>query len=204
MELLINWVTQIIIFILLALIIELFIPSTKLMKYIRLVFGLIFILIFLKPLFYLFQIDIESAISQQLTRQMLDDPAYQRTETRIEGQNKQIQAVNDAYVLDEVTDQLKKIAEPYLDQDELKIQHIDYHFNKSTRSYESLEKIVVYIQAQEDESSVKQIENIKIDLKENLDEQQTEQTLDQIKNTLVQVWELSDEELAVRWGSIEQ
>lgn len=195
-----GWVTQIIVFILLALIIELFIPSTKLMKYIRLVIGLIFILIFLKPLFYLFQIDIEKDISQQLTNQMIDSSAYQRSETIIEGQNKQIQAVNDAYVLNEVTDQLIKLAKPYLEQDDLMIQHIDYEFNKPDHSYESLDTIIVYLQSLEETKQIKPIERITINLNESSTHHQTDHTLEQVKETLVQVWDLTEDELVVKWG----
>lgn len=64
MDIVINWVTQIILFIVLATIIDLLIPTSSMNKYIKLVVGLILILILLKPIFYVLNIDMETALNK--------------------------------------------------------------------------------------------------------------------------------------------
>lgn len=91
MSVLIDWITQIIVFILLAIIVELFVPTTKIAKYVRLVIGLIFLLIFLKPIFYIFQLDMEQLVSEQLfdTDHAIEKDSIDNLMTR---QNEQLQA----------------------------------------------------------------------------------------------------------------
>ncbi len=63
-----DWVTQIILFIILASVIDLLIPANHLQKYVRLAISLILILILLQPVFYLFNTDINAAISSSMNR----------------------------------------------------------------------------------------------------------------------------------------
>src|SRR5690625_7052688 len=67
-DMLTQSVTQIIVFILLASIIDLIIPATAMKKYVNLVIGLILILIFLKPVFYLFDINIQQSLETSISQ----------------------------------------------------------------------------------------------------------------------------------------
>lgn len=66
MDVIIQWVTQIILFVILAAIIDLLIPVDAMKKYVKLAVGLILILILLKPVFYLFDADIEQAVETSI------------------------------------------------------------------------------------------------------------------------------------------
>ncbi|HLR71398.1 MAG TPA: stage III sporulation protein AF, partial [Pseudogracilibacillus sp.] len=67
MDALVNWVTQIIMFILLASIIDLLTPESAMKKYIKLVVGLLLILILMQPIFSLFNHSVESALHKTFT-----------------------------------------------------------------------------------------------------------------------------------------
>ncbi len=70
MDYIIQWTTQIIIFIILAIIIDLIIPNNALEKYIRFVMGLILLLLFLQPILQLFQVDVQSTVEKTFARTM--------------------------------------------------------------------------------------------------------------------------------------
>lgn len=94
MEVIIQWVTQIILFIILAAIIDLLIPVDSMKKYVKLAVGLILILILLKPVFYLFNTDIEQAVETSINEL---DQAYSQDgniENQIEFQKKRYKTVN--------------------------------------------------------------------------------------------------------------
>lgn len=67
-EIFTDWVTQIILFIILASVIDLLVPANHLQKYVRLAISLILILILLQPVFYLFNTDINTAISSSMNK----------------------------------------------------------------------------------------------------------------------------------------
>jgi|SRR5690625_1395226 len=201
MEALINWIMQIIVFILLAVIVELFVPSSKIAKYVRLVIGLIFLLILLKPVFYLFQIDMEKVVFEQLS----DHTSISKEQTideLIKQQNEQIQRTNDDYILTEVTNRLKEQAEDVLKEQFVTITHIDYVFTDESRDINSLEQLIVYVAPQTEitEEDIVVIDEIIIDLEEQRD-LNNEESLSETKNILQNVWHLNDEEIIVKWGS---
>lgn len=200
MDLLMEWVTQIIIFVLIASIIDLFIPSTAMKKYIKLVVGLIFILIFLKPVFHLFNINIEHALETSFSHVNLEQ-TNDSIESLIKMQKRDIQASNDAYILKQMTYKLIEIAEDPLIKHHVSISDIQYKFLANEEmSYDTLEEVIVYVQPLvEEEGDVAIVEEVKIDTKIPLD-QEEETKRDHIKLELIDVWELSDKHVTIKWG----
>ncbi|WP_010173532.1 stage III sporulation protein AF [Bacillus coahuilensis] len=64
MNYLIEWITNIIIFILLATVIEMLLPSNQMKKYTKMVIGLLLISIILTPLFKLLSQDFEQMLKE--------------------------------------------------------------------------------------------------------------------------------------------
>jgi len=110
MEFLNEWITNIIIFILLAAVVEMLLPQTSLQKYVKLVLGLILIVIILNPIFTLFAVDTETLFKQA---QSLSEE-YQRLERNLEKQKLEIQAEQAAYILEQTAVQLKGMTEEAL------------------------------------------------------------------------------------------
>lgn len=197
MSLLIEWITQIIIFLLVATIIDMLIPSTSTKKYIKLVLGLILLLIFLKPLFYIFQMDIESAVKTSIQK-IDDDPSKESTGDLIKKQEKEIQASQDAYILKQMTNQLKDIAGQKLKEIYQKeITHIDFSFSNDEHSYDSLEEVIVYVAETDRQRNDSMIEEVVINTKEPTEEVSLDE--EGITRLLSEMWELEEDILNIKW-----
>src|SRR5690625_3760538 len=105
MELFIEWITQIIIFLLLASFVDFLLPDTNIKKYSKLVIGLILILIFLKPLFSLLTIDMKTSLEQSFIK-IYDESEEESFEKMMKIEKEDIQASKDAYILEEMGRQL--------------------------------------------------------------------------------------------------
>lgn len=71
LEFLSGWVLQIVIFIILAMVVDLILPSSKIKQYAKLVIGLLLILIILQPILSIFKVDVEQLISPVFQPQLI-------------------------------------------------------------------------------------------------------------------------------------
>src|SRR5690625_4916894 len=125
------------------------IPTSSMKKYVRLVVGLILILIFLKPVFYIFNIDLEYAVTTAFSEMIQVEKEDQSVENLIKNQKTEIQASQDAYILKEMTLQLSNIAKDSLLKNyNVKIVDMDYVFKSLSEgvTYENLDEVIVYIE----------------------------------------------------------
>lgn len=199
MDALINWIMQIIVFILLAIIVELFVPTSKMAKYVRLIVGLIFLLILLKPVLHLFQIDMEKIVNEQLL-DSISPGEQQRLKDQMTIQEERLQSISDTHILTEVTEHLKTQAEDVLHKQSVEISKIDFQFIDQSTDFNALKQMVVYIVPKDegtDELIV--IDEVIINVDEHT-EQEDEEELLNVKNDLQEVWQLDDDELIVKWG----
>lgn len=158
MEFLIEWVTNIILFILLATVIDMLLPNTSLQKYTKMVTGLLLIAIILTPIFKLISKDFETVMAQIPTFQ---DSGEKNMENLIEMQKKEIQASNHAYILETMAVQLEKgVEEELMEQFGLEIAKIELTTkNDSQESFpDNLEMVTVLLK--QPETSVTTVEAI--------------------------------------------
>ena len=177
MDILIQWVTQIIIFIILATIIDLLIPATNMKKYIKLVVGLILILILLKPIFYLFNIDIEKSLESSLLQVSNMENNNQSIENLIEMQKKEIESSQDAYILEQMAVQLKELANDPLKEDfQVVITDIEFQFlNNQGISFDGLGEVIVYLsEIENEEGAVNVVEDVVINMDDPEDNEERE------------------------------
>lgn len=200
MDIVINWVTQIILFIVLATIIDLLIPTSSMNKYIKLVVGLILILILLKPIFYVLNIDMETALNKSF--QQVNDVGEDSESVKnlIEFQKKEIQSTQDAYILEQMAVQLIEIAEdPMKEQYQQEITDIEFKFNSNdSYSYEDLEEVIVYVKdLVEEEGEQNTVENVVINTDHVVEKKDMDRHDEEIKQLLKKVWELTDKEITI-------
>lgn len=198
MEFLTNWITQIIIFILLATIIDLLVPNTGMKRYIKLVIGLVLILILLQPVFTLFNLNIEGSLEQIYLTQFDDEGMIESVKDSIELQKKEIELTQGAYILEEMTVQLKQLANDSLRKHHnAEITDIVFVFaDEELGTYEELSEVVVYLQeAAEGAEDVETIEKVIIDTKSH----RFSENDDKIIQLLRDVWELKDKKITVYW-----
>lgn len=205
MDALIEWVTQIIIFLLLAAIIDLLIPATSMKKYIKLAVGLLLILILLKPVFYIFNIDIGQELKNSFEKLDQEEIRNNSAENSLEIQKSEIQASQDAYILEQVAVPLKDLAKDSL-QEQYQAEIIDLEFNfasdiQATDSnlFENLEEVIVYLrESGDEEGAVNVVDDIVINT-DDPSENEMGQDDEDIKELLREVWELKNKDLTIIW-----
>lgn len=201
MDMLIQWVTQITVFLLLATIIDLLIPAHSMKKYVKFVIGLILILIVLQPVFYLFNTDLQQAIEASVKEYIFDETKTEEIGDLIEMQKSEIQSTQHEYILKQMAVQLKNIAEtPLSNSYQVEIMDIDYTFNQPTDyTYEDLEEVIVYLQPLEDEEgTIHAVDDVVINTDDPVYVGNDDQTEDIIK-LLQEEWELEDKKITVVW-----
>ncbi|TYR82452.1 stage III sporulation protein AF [Priestia megaterium] len=104
MQALTSWITNIILFILLATVINLLLPNSGLQKYTKLVIGLLLMLIIITPVFQIFKVDVNQMLKSMNVSSLKNDP---QIENLIESQKKEIQASQRAYILEQMAVQME-------------------------------------------------------------------------------------------------
>lgn len=172
MEFLTSWITNIILFILLAVIVELLLPQTGLQKYVKMVLGLLLIIIFLTPVFNLFSVDIDNLLNRA-TGKLGEEKIS--LENSIEKQKIEIQKDQHAYILEQTAVQLKEMTEKELmKQFDYQFAHIQLNVSDTIGLTNSIEDIL------------DNIESIQVTL---IDKQETDQTVMNVEEVNVQLGE---------------
>ena len=110
MEAIIEWIRNLVVFILFATIVDMLIPSSALGKYVRFVIGLLLLILLINPLFAFLKIPLGETLSQQFFSK-LDETNIQN---HLEAKKTEIQAKHHAYILEQMAVQLKKQVNPEL------------------------------------------------------------------------------------------
>ncbi|WP_087971647.1 stage III sporulation protein AF [Oceanobacillus rekensis] len=200
MEIIIQWVTQIILFIIIASIVDLLVPADTMKKYVKLVVGLILILILLEPIFHVFNTDIEKSIETSINELQQELKSDEELENQIEFQKKEIQSGQHAYILEQMAVQLKALAgDPLKEEYQVEITTMDFIFNDTENiSFEELTEVIVYIdEAQNGEGAVNKVEDVVINSKRH--QENPVEDVSEIETLLMEVWELTDKKVSIYW-----
>ncbi|MGN1386704.1 MAG: stage III sporulation protein AF [Bacillus sp. (in: firmicutes)] len=200
MSFLTGWVTNIIIFIILATIMDMLLPNTAMRKYAKMVIGLLLITIMLSPIFKLLSTDVDKLVETAMSVNTQDD----NMENLIDSKKKEIQAVTSAYILEEVAVQLKTDGEEEL------INRYNYAFEHIEVSLKTLDNpvipediavISVILAEHAEDNAIETVQLVDIDTKKSLTEQSKQS--DEIKQFLATQWGIDAEQIEVdiRFGS---
>lgn len=123
-----TWITNIVLFILLATIINLLLPNSSFQKYTKLVVGLLLMLIIITPVFQIFKVDVNQMLKSLSLSSIRSD---QQVENSIENQKKEIQASQRAYILEQMAVQMETdVKEELMDQYGVAIDRIHIETKK--------------------------------------------------------------------------
>jgi stage III sporulation protein AF len=193
-----EWITNIIIFILLATVLDMLLPNSSFQKYTKIVTGLILIAIILSPVMKLFTSDFETAIASMSQFNSFED---EKIKNSIEFQKKEIQASQHAYILETMAVQLKTAAEEELmEQQGMEIANIELEVNdQDQRPFpENLEYVIVHVKKAEDEGeTVAVVREVEIDTNAPLPSKQTSQNTDQISSLLSEKWNVPEKSIQI-------
>lgn len=156
-----GWVVQIVLFIMLAMIIDMLIPNGSMRKYVKLTAGLLLISIILMPVFNLMKMDMGDLLSAM--------PASEETFLPLEDQTnkkkRDIENAQTAYILEQMAVQLKEQAEKELmDQYGLAVSNIQIKSKgTSAEILDNLEKVAVTV-TEKQPGEVDEVEQVSIDI----------------------------------------
>jgi stage III sporulation protein AF len=193
-----EWVTNIIIFVLLATVIDMLLPNTNLQKYTKIVTGLLLIAIILTPVLKLISKDFETALQ---SIPIFQDSEEKNMENLIELKKKEIQASQRAYILETMAVQLKEDTEEELmNQYGLEVANIDITLDETNKQSfpENLQKVIVQLKQSEDEANVVEvIQPVEINTKQPPQKKRLTAQSEEITSLLAGKWNVSESAIEV-------
>ncbi|QNU35014.1 stage III sporulation protein AF [Geobacillus sp. 44C] len=203
MQIVIEWVTNILIFILFATMIDLLLPSSNMQKYVKMVVGLILLLLMLSPILKLLSIDPDrwfaSIISEKGSQQEM-------MKNEIEMKKKEIQASQRAYILKQMAVQMKnKVDEELMKEYGLSVEDVSLQTKEKENLQipKDIETIEVVLTKQE---KLGEIQPVIIDTSKPINEPNNDHQLEkEIRTFLATTWEVDENKIAVQvkgreWG----
>ncbi|WP_458415434.1 stage III sporulation protein AF [Schinkia sp. CFF1] len=161
MQFLTTWVTNIILFVLLAIIIDLLLPNSNMQRYTKMVIGLLLIVIILNPILKIFNTDLEDILAAFKFPTVEEK---KEVENLIENKKKEIQASQRAYILEEMAVQMKSMVEVELMRDYgLKVEavHLQFSENVENLSSRDLEGVDVTVKRENPKGNLESIPAVK-------------------------------------------
>jgi stage III sporulation protein AF len=208
MSFLTEWVTNIILFILLAIVIDLLLPSSAMQKYAKMVISLLLIVVILSPILKIFSMDMDKILLEVQANSPTNNE--ENIKNQIEKQKNEIQANERAYILEEVAVQLQKVAEEELMESyDVMIEDIQVSANEKIDMIEPekyITAITIHLKQAEPRNSsdavetVKAIDTVDVEIGTNLNQPQ-ENELNHIKTEmttyLAKTWQISPDIISV-------
>jgi stage III sporulation protein AF len=200
MSFLTEWIANIILFIMLAVILDLLLPNSAMQKYAKMVISLLLIVIILSPIFKLLSADINTLVSDV---QMESPAKEEEIKKMIDLQKKEIQASNDAYILENMAVQLKSQAKEELVKSyDVTIKQISLSVAEPFEEIQnSLQGIEVTLEAEEAGSeAVETIQPVVLGAEETAETQKENQIrrASEIKAYLASIWEVDPEKISLK------
>ena len=193
MSFLSSWISNIIIFILLATVIDMLLPSSSLQKYTKMVIGLLLIAIIITPILSLFQTNFNQILASATVQFNSNDE--KQLENLTESKKKEIQAVQSAYILKQLANQLQEeVEEELMKKYQMKIEVTDIAVKNEVnpRLPDDLQNIAIALTEVKDDATVEAIAKVDIDTKASL--KMNPKDYEDVKQFLAQRW-LIDEKL---------
>ncbi|MCZ0754669.1 stage III sporulation protein AF [Anoxybacillus sp. J5B_2022] len=207
MHFIIEWVTNIIVFILFAIVIDLLLPSSSFQKYVKMVVGLILLLIMLSPLLNIFSIDVDRLLATVTA----EGSGQQETmKNELEQKKKEIQASQRAYILEQMAVQMKKqVAGELMKQYGLTVQHITLQTKESSslQTPDDIQAIEVIV-SQQQEQKQETIQPVMIDVSKPIPNNAEDEALrKKLASFFAAKWGVHEEKIVVQiegrdWGDV--
>ena len=194
MSFLAGWITNIIVFVLLATVIDMLLPSSALQKYAKMVIGLLLIAIILTPILGLFNTDFDKVLNAVTSE--FENKNKKDLGNLTEMKKKEIQATQGAYILEQMAVDLQTEVEEELMEDyKVKISSIDVGVtNEESPSLEELQQINISLEEAEKEDSTSAIETVaKVDINTRGKTSSIDINLEAVKKFLATSWSVDEE-----------
>ena len=194
MSFLAGWITNIIVFVLLATVIDMLLPSSALQKYAKMVIGLLLIAIILTPILGLFHTDFDKVLTAVTSE--FENKNKKDLGNLTEMKKKEIQATQGAYILEQMAVDLQtEVEEELMEEYKVKISSIDVGVtNEESPSLEELQQINISLEEAEKEDSTSAIETVaKVDINTRGKTSSIDVNLEAVKKFLATSWSVDEE-----------
>jgi len=200
MEFLSSWISNIILFIFLAVIVDMLLPNTSLQKYAKMVIGLLLITIILTPIFKLFSEDIDKVLNQL---PISSESGEKKLENLIEMKKSEIQASHSAYILKQMAVQLEQdVKEELMEKYGYEIIDIQPNIQAMNEPFPTnaedlkIENIIVHLSKTEGTNqSIKPVEPVNIQTNQPLKDK--EEDLHSVTVFLAKSWGVEETQLQI-------
>lgn len=190
-----DWITRIVLFLILAMIADALLPSGLMKKYARLVMSILLLLIFLGPLLQVLNVDPESIMksAEYKMNQQIDATLI---EENIEKKKKEILQGQDAYKLEQVTQALaSEIEKPMKEDHHLMLVDLEMTFQGDSYDLGTLDKLTLTLASIKEEAPVQLVD---INIMEQTDTQ-NEKDDAEVKKWIAEKVGLKIEQIEIRW-----
>ncbi|MFE8695493.1 stage III sporulation protein AF [Cytobacillus sp. FJAT-53684] len=182
-----EWITNIILFVLLATVIDMLLPNSSFQKYTKMITGLLLIAVILTPILKLISNDFEEVLATVPT---FEATGEKNLENSIEMKKKEIQAFQHAYILEEMEVQLKKDAEEELiEQYGLEIMNVEFQVDEyDQRAFpENLQKVMVELKHKDEKAeAIEVVKKVEINSEETLPSNQANNETEKVASLLAE------------------
>jgi stage III sporulation protein AF len=192
-----EWITNIIVLVLLAGVIELLLPGNQFQSYIKMVIGLLILLAMLSPLFKLLNSDMDQVF------QAMDLPAAAKEneiKNSIEKNKSEIQGAQRAYILEQMAVPMKEKVQEELNKTyELEIVDLQIHTNSGTESLkpEDITGVKVVLANHHESAGISEVSEVEVSISEKKDQAEKDGVPEEIVEFLASQWQLDAQQLEV-------
>lgn len=193
MSFLAGWVSNIIIFVLLATVIDMLLPNSALQKYAKMVIGLLLIAIIITPILGLFNKDFDDILTAATSE--FEDQKKKDLGNLTEMKKKEIQATQGAYILKQMAVDLQAEVEEELMADyNMRISSIDVGVkNEEEPGVDDLQNITISLEKAEGKEN-SEIEAVaKVDINTDSPSTSDDANLAAVKRFLATSWSVDEE-----------
>lgn len=187
MSFLASWISNIIIFVLLASVVDMLLPNSSFQKYTKMVIGLLLIAIMLTPILHLFQSNFDQILASATVQ--LKPENENKLGNLTESKKKEIQAVQRAYILKQLANQLKvEVEEELMKKYQMKIEVKDVAVKnkENPKLPDDLQKISISLTEMKKAAAVETIAKVDINTKTPLETNHTD--YEEVKQFLAKSW----------------
>lgn len=191
-----QWIANIILFILLATIIDMLLPNSSLQKYAKMVIGLLLMLIIITPVFQVLHINVDKLLASMNLSSLSEQ---KNIENLMESKKKEIQASQHAYILEQMAVQMEtEVKEELMEQYGVAIEDIKIELESSNENstYENITSIHVALEPKGEEA-VSAIKVVSIDTSKPIQNEHENKNEHKITSFLANKWSIHESKIAV-------
>ncbi|MFT8364215.1 MAG: stage III sporulation protein AF [Sporolactobacillus sp.] len=203
MQYLENWVSQLVVLILFAVILELLLPSGGFQKYVRLVIGLVLIVALLGPVMALFHVNPQAIING-----MVSDKGTNSLKRETTQEKKEIEQQQAAYIQEQMAVQMKNtVKEALAKRYRLQIERIKLTTKEDNLQELNLQQVTLVLRAADQSgaksvTAIQPIEPVSIHVGKqsgsDADTDHSDARTDQIRSFLAGKWQINKKMIAIQ------